>query len=229
MPAGNNISIVENSSSIRKGLVVLFMGWDLFFSTKWSHNLQNIHFGTLYVHTSLNISCLIFFLIFVAEYFTMHRYLYITLILSFLVLAVGAQEYPRTETESKIFSQLFFKETPGGEVKVIQEQKLDEILHMFMKQNRELEGIPCYWIRIYSGSAHNSREEAYKTKARFLRKYEGIRNDVIYDDPNFKVYAGGYRSKSETLKLLNKIKRDFPTAFIVYDLIDYPEKAKDYY
>ena len=107
---------------------------------------------------------------------------------------------------------------------MIQEKKLDEILMLFMEQNRKLEGIPCYWIRIYSGSAHNSRENAYETKARFLRKYEGIRNDVIYDDPNFKVYIGGYRSKSETLKLLNNIKRDFPTAFIVYDIIDFPEK-----
>ena len=201
----------------------------MFFSAKWFYNLQNIHFGTLYVHTSLNISCLIFFLIFVAEFITMRRSLYITLILSLLALSSGAQEYPPAETESNIFSQLFYAKTPGGEVQVIQEQKLDEILLNFMEQNRKLEGIPCYWIRIYSGSAHNSREEAYRTKARFLRKYEGIRNDVIYDDPNFKVYAGGYRSKSETLKLLNTIKRDFPTAFIVYDIIDFPEKVADFY
>lgn len=106
----------------------------------------------------------------------------------------------------------------------MQEEKFDEILMMFMEQNRELEGIPCYWIRIYSGSRHNSREEAYKIKARFLRKFEGIRNEVIYDDPNFKVYVGGYRSKSEALKLLNHIKRDFRTAFIVYDIIDFPQK-----
>ena len=91
-----------------------------------------------------------------------------------------------------------------------------------MAQGRDMGGIPCYWIRIYSGSTHSARDEAYETKARFLKKYEGIRNDVIYDDPNFKVYIGGYRSKSETLKLLNKIKRDFPTAFIVYDIIDFP-------
>jgi hypothetical protein len=209
--------------------VVLFIGWDVFFSTKWSYKLQNIHFGTLYVHTSLNISRLIFFLIFVAEFIDMRRFLYITLILSLLSLMARAQKDPPAETESKIYSQLFYETTPGGEVQVIQEQKLDEILLNFIEQNRKLEGIPCYWIRIYSGSAHNSREEAYETKGRFLRKYEGIRNDVIYDDPNFKVYAGGYRSKSETLKLLNTIKRDFPTAFIVYDIIDFPEKVTDYY
>ncbi|MFC2113253.1 SPOR domain-containing protein [Bacteroidota bacterium] len=157
----------------------------------------------------------------------MHRSLYIILIISLLSLTLKAQENAQIETESRIFKQLFYEEINGAEVQIIQEEKLDEILMMFMEQNRNLEGIPCYWIRIYSGSAHDSRQEANNIKARFLRKYEDIRINVIYDDPNFKVYAGGYRSKSETLKLLNKIKRDFRTAFIVYDIIDFPEKPVD--
>ncbi len=136
----------------------------------------------------------------------------------------GAQEPLRLESESPVFSKLFRNDSPAGEIRLIQEAKLDEILLLFMEQNRKLGGIPCYWIRIYSGSAHDSREEAYEIKAQFLKKYEGIRNDVIYDDPNFKVYIGGYRSKSEAQKVLNTIHRDFPTAFIVYDIIDFPDR-----
>jgi len=45
----------------------------------------------------------------------------------------------------------------------------------------------------------------------------------VYDDPNFKVYIGGYRVKSEALKLLKTIQKDFPSAFIVYDIIDFPD------
>jgi len=139
-------------------------------------------------------------------------------------MSVSGQELETTETKSDIFEQLFLKNDQGNNVQIVQEEKLDEILLMFMEENRKLKGIPCYWIRIYSGSAHNAREKAYETKGKFLSKYDYIRNDVIYDDPNFKVYIGGYRSKSETLKLLNIIKKDFPTAFIVYDIIDFPEK-----
>lgn len=133
-----------------------------------------------------------------------------------------AQDVAHQEEESRIYQQVFQQGAAGSNVTIVQEKKLDEIMIKFMEQGRKLGGIPCYWIRIYSGSTHSARDEAYETKARFLKKYEGIRNDVIYDDPNFKVYIGGYRSKSETLKLLNKIKRDFPTAFIVYDIIDFP-------
>ncbi len=154
----------------------------------------------------------------------MPKLLYIILLISLLPMELVGQESDPVESESPIFKKLFPAVTGEAEVRVIQEAKLDEILMLFIEQNRKLEGIPCYWIRIYSGSAHDAREKAYEVKARFLRKYEGIRNDVIYDDPNFKVYVGGYRSKSETLKLLNTIKRDFPTAFIVYDIIDFPEK-----
>ncbi len=146
------------------------------------------------------------------------------LIFSSLSMFVSAQELETRETKSEIFEHLFSKKGQGANVRVVQEEKLDEMLLMYMEQNRELKGIPCYWIRIYSGSAHNAREKAYETKGKFLSKYDGIRNIVKYDDPNFKVYIGGYRSKSETLKLLNILKKDFRTAFIVYDIIDFPEK-----
>lgn len=169
------------------------------------------------------ISGLNFFLIFVASIPGMLKILNIILIISFLPISVRAQKTEQIESESRIFNQLFHPMPQTGEIRIIQEKKLDEILLRYMEQNRKLGGIPCYWIRIYSGSAHNSREKAYEAKARFMAKYEGIRNTVIYDDPNFKVYIGGYRSKSETLKLLNRLKRDFRTAFIVYDIIDFPE------
>jgi hypothetical protein len=147
----------------------------------------------------------------------------IILTASLLALDLGAQEIDRTEVESNLFGQLFPGSSGGPQVKIIQEKKLDELLLRYIEQNRKLGGIPCYWIRIYSGSSYDARQEAYNTKARFLKKYEGIPNVVKYDDPNFKVYIGGYRTKSEAQKLLLKLRRDFPTAFIVYDIIDFPQ------
>lgn len=163
-----------------------------------------------------------FFVIFGTAFKTMKRVYFIILVIISIASLTDAQDVDQQEEESRIYQQLFQQGAAGSNVRIVQEKKLDEIMLNFMEQGRKLGGIPCYWIRIYSGSTHSAREEAYETKARFLKKYESIRNDVIYDDPNFKVYIGGYRSKSETLKLLNKIKRDFPTAFIVYDIIDFP-------
>ena len=153
----------------------------------------------------------------------MIRNISIALILSLLTLSLKAQEKDQTEYESNLFEQLFNNSAESPEVKIIQEKKLDEVLVLYMEQNRKLGGIPSYWIRIYSGSSNTARKEAYDTKANFLKKYEGIPNVVKYDDPNFKVYVGGYRTKSEALKLLKRFRREFKTAFIVYDIIDFPQ------
>ncbi len=153
----------------------------------------------------------------------MRKTIGIFLVISTISLYGKGQETDRQEYESPLFDQLFESRDSDAAVRIIQEKKLDELLLLYMEQNKELGGIPCYWIRIYSGSSNDARQEAYDTKARFLKKYEGIRNEVKYDDPNFKVYVGGYRTKSEAMKLLRKINRDFPIAFIVYDIIDFPE------
>ena len=147
----------------------------------------------------------------------------IILTTSLLTLGLEAQVIDQTESESNLFDQLFQSSANGSQVRIIQEKKLDELMLRYIEQNRKLQGIPLYWIRIYSGSSRDARQEAYDVKARFLKKYESIPNVVKYDDPNFKVYTGGYRTKSEAMKLLLMMRRDFPTAFIVYDIIDFPQ------
>jgi len=123
----------------------------------------------------------------------------------------------------EIFIRLNKKQAGAGEITVVQDARLEEVLREYIKINQQKNGIPAYWIRIYSGSGHDAREKAYQTKAKFLSKYEGIKDKVVYDNPNFKVYLGGYRVKSEALRLLKTVQIDFPSAFIVYDIIDFPD------
>ena len=132
--------------------------------------------------------------------------------------AVHFQEY-----HIEIFEQLLNPVPGAGKVQIRQDEKLTEVLFNHIEQNKHERGIPMYWIRIYSDSGHGAREKAYSIKAKFLKNYESIDNNVVYDDPNYKIYVGGYRTKSEALKLLRKIHQDFPTAFIVYDHIIFPE------
>ena len=134
-----------------------------------------------------------------------------------------SQSTYRSSRYKDIFSRLAEERQGAGEITLQSDPKLNEILLKYIEINRDKNGVPCYWIRIYSGSGHNSRDEAYQVKAKFLKKQDGIKNMVTYDEPNFKVYVGGYRVKSDALKLLRNIERDFPSAFIVYDIIDFPD------
>jgi hypothetical protein len=153
---------------------------------------------------------------------TMKILLLAMVILIFAQVAHSQSVY-RSSRQQNIFSRLAEDREGAGEITVHSDPKLNEILLKYIEINRDINGIPCYWIRIYSGSGHDSRDQAYQVKAKFLKMKEGIKNMVIYDEPNFKVYVGGYRVQSDALKLLREIQGDFPSAFIVHDIIDFPD------
>lgn len=145
------------------------------------------------------------------------------LIIIFTVFTAYTQSTSKRGSED-IFGRLYENRPGTGDITVVQDARLAEVLQEYININSQKNGIPCYWIRIYSGSGHDAREKAYQSKAKFLAKYEGINDKVVYDDPNFKVYIGGYRVKSDALKLLKTVQQDFPSAFIVYDVIDFPDR-----
>jgi len=91
--------------------------------------------------------------------------------------------------------------------------------YKLLNSNKKASGIPGYRIRIFSGSGVGAKEEQQGIKARFLTLYPGIDAYNSYDEPFFKIYVGDCRTRSEALKLIDKIKRDFPDPFIVDDFI----------
>jgi hypothetical protein len=44
-----------------------------------------------------------------------------------------------------------------------------------------------------------------------------------YDQPNFNIRVGNFRTKLEAYKFLKQVQPEFPTAFIVQDEIEFPE------
>jgi hypothetical protein len=80
--------------------------------------------------------------------------------------------------------------------------------------NQKNPGAIGYQIRIFSGSGPRAKEHADKARSIFLEKYEGIRDTLVYDTPDYKVYVGDCRTMSEVLKLFEQVKKDFPNAFI---------------
>jgi hypothetical protein len=89
-----------------------------------------------------------------------------------------------------------------------------------ISSNMQLTGISGYRIRIYSGSGVEAKKEQQNVRARFLSLYPGLDAYNRYDEPFFKVYVGDCRTKSEALKLQDKIRKDFPNSIIREDFIN---------
>jgi hypothetical protein len=75
-------------------------------------------------------------------------------------------------------------------------------------------------VQIYFGT---DKAKAREVKSRFLAAYASeARAYEIYEQPNFKVRVGDFRSRLEAYRFLKKIRADFPASFIVTSKIEMP-------
>src|SRR5690606_12388062 len=66
-------------------------------------------------------------------------------------------------------------------------------------------------VQIFLGP---SRSEAYAEQARFQQLFRGIDAYVMYEEPNYRVKVGDFRSRSEAEKLAQGLKGQFSNVFI---------------
>ena len=77
-------------------------------------------------------------------------------------------------------------------------------------------------IRLYFASTRMARDESAAVIRRFNALYPHIQAYRSFASPNFKVTAGNFRTRLEAEALLQRIKGDFPDAFIVRERFKYP-------
>lgn len=94
-------------------------------------------------------------------------------------------------------------------VKALQEKKAE--YHRYT--NGESDG---YRLKIHFSA---DRSKAKEVKLKFDSKYSDMITYEDYQQPNFVILVGDYRTKLEAFEALKKIKEDYPYAFIVKDKI----------
>lgn len=147
----------------------------------------------------------------------MTRFLLFLLCFSFSVTDVIAQG-GQTGAQGDMLKTLQ-DQGPGDQVTLEVDSMLVANYNKLIARNMKSSGIPGYRIRIYSGSGIGAKKEQQQVRARFLSLYPDLDAYNRYDEPFFKVYVGDCRTRSEALKLNDRIQRDFPNPFIVPDII----------
>jgi len=93
---------------------------------------------------------------------------------------------------------------------------IEENYYKHILYNQKEPGISGYRIRIFRDSGTDAKERANAVMSNFLSKYEDIDSELKYvDNIDWVIYVGNCRTRSEVLKLYNKVKVDFPYSFIV--------------
>ncbi|HKJ80158.1 MAG TPA: SPOR domain-containing protein [Prolixibacteraceae bacterium] len=144
--------------------------------------------------------------------------LLISQLLTAQVLFPGEQELTATDT-IEILNNLDIEQDP----------RLAKMLSWHIENNKNRNGIEGFRVEIFFSSAMNALERAQQQKVKFLSKYPEKNVHIQFAAPNFKVRVGDFRTKNEALKLQKQIQRDYPSAFIVPDIITFPLLKQENY
>lgn len=108
-----------------------------------------------------------------------------------------------------------------ADVEIYQSQAVANSLRQQVAENgkRQMNG---YRVRIFFDNKQSARSESEVTLKRFESMYHDVKAYRTYANPYFKVTVGDFRTKSEAMELLSRIKYEFPSAFVVKENIEFP-------
>lgn len=104
-----------------------------------------------------------------------------------------------------------------GDVTIKQDKNIAVLLDLKKEMNKNETSSERFKIQVYSGN----RSGAYAAQKEFSESFVGWHPSMQYETPNFKIWAGNYRTRMEADRALKKIKQKFPNAFIFK-----PKKSK---
>ncbi len=94
--------------------------------------------------------------------------------------------------------------------------KVDFVLDSIDRLNGLRKFVEGYTIQIYSGQ---NREDANSAKKKMVDEHTGLKADLQYIQPKFRVSVGNYFSKLEAQKDLMRLKPLFPNAILIPEKI----------
>jgi len=139
---------------------------------------------------------------------------FVSLFTSQVVFAqeINSEEIPEDSTRIAILDEL----------DVNCDSRLDKMLKWQIEKNKKMEGMEGFRVEIFFSSQMDAKEKSLAIKTEFLSEYPDYAVHIKFVAPNFRVRIGDFRTKNEALKLYKMIQDDYPAAFIVPDVINFP-------
>ncbi len=148
---------------------------------------------------------------------------YFILILIFSLSAFAQTPPENNPSTIKVEEVKLFKSTAySGNVEINQAGEIAKLVgvHMFiLKKQKGFEG---YRIRIFAKTGAGARTEADDLRVNFRETHEDITPYLHYNTPNWEIHVGNYRTRVEAMEVFDMIKEDYPQAFIIKSIIEFP-------
>ena len=113
-----------------------------------------------------------------------------SLFFSIVLLLSGCYSYGQTTQKTVV--------NADSSLIIRYDERYDQLLNKQKEQNMNNQSMPGYRIQIYFGSI---RQKAAEVKIDFTGKFPDVPSYLTYQQPNFKVRVGDFRSRNEAQKL----------------------------
>jgi hypothetical protein len=135
-----------------------------------------------------------------------------------------AQEFFQT-------ASLFGRSSPDkntGSLNIIQDPRVDTLISRYVLGNKNLKGMWGFRVQIYRNGERGAQEESKNVMQQFLIDFPELKSYLLFQKPGyFLIRAGDFRTKVEGTKQLYLIRRKFPNAYMVQDVINFPDLNKN--
>ncbi|WP_051209850.1 SPOR domain-containing protein [Gelidibacter mesophilus] len=94
-----------------------------------------------------------------------------------------------------------------GNVEIDQNKDIDRLLEF----KKDLSTLNAFIIQVYNGP----RSGAESTKSDVATLYPDWSNSIQYEQPNYKIWVGNFRTRLEADRALMEVKKSYANAFIL--------------
>ena len=101
-----------------------------------------------------------------------------------------------------------------GNIEIKGDVAVKQLVEKHIDLNERVRTIPGFRIQIASLSGTASKNRAFEMKERLKASFPEVEAYVVYDEPNFKVKVGDFRTRLEAFLFLQKIRIDYPGTII---------------
>ena len=146
----------------------------------------------------------------------------LTFVFAFLGVVTDAQGLKGNRNNRNVVKD-YFSGRDTGVVTIINDPRLDALIDRHIQSKTELNGLRGYRIQVYFGSGRQARKEANEAKASCISLFPTQKAHILFQTPFYKVRIGDFRTRNEAFIWHKEIVRKFPKAYIVNDIINFPE------
>ena len=106
-----------------------------------------------------------------------------------------------------------------AQVRVVGDVAVEQMVAKHVELNNKSKTIPGYRVQIASFSGTSSKANAFDLRDRFSADYPEVQVYIVFDEPNFKVKVGDFRTRLEAYAFLQQIKETYK-GYIIKDNIN---------